>query len=136
MATIFSQDVSTPSVPFDSYTPRVAIVTGAAQGIGYAIAQRLAEDGIDVAINDIADKQKQIDSVVQEIRKKGRRAISIPGDVSSETEVISMIEKTSSELGGVDIVGSLISSPNVCSCIASLDGRECGHWSYRRLHRE
>ena len=104
MAALFSQDSSTPTISFDSYTPRVVIVTGAAQGIGYAIAQRLADDGIDVAINDIASKQKQIDSVVEEIRKKGRRAIAIPGDVSSEAEVIAMVQKTASELGSVDIV--------------------------------
>ena len=104
MAALFSQDSSTPTIPFDSYTPRVAIVTGAAQGIGYAIAQRLADDGIDIAINDIAIKQKQIDSVVEETRKKGRRAIAIPGDVSSEAEVIAIVQKTASELGSVDIV--------------------------------
>ena len=105
MAALFNQDSSAPTVPFSSFTPRVAIVTGGAQGIGYAVAQKLADDGVDVAINDMISKQKQIDSVVEELQKKGRRAIAIPGDVSSESEVISMIEKTVNELGGVDIVG-------------------------------
>ncbi|EJD06818.1 NAD-binding protein [Fomitiporia mediterranea MF3/22] len=93
-----------PDVPFSSYTPRVAIVTGGSQGIGYAIAKRLADDGIDVAINDVRSKQQQIDAVVEEIIKKGRRAIAVPGDVSSEADVISIVEKTASELGGVDIM--------------------------------
>ena len=47
-----------------SYTPRVAIVTGAVQGIGYAIARRLAESGIDIAVNDVSAKSDRIDTVV------------------------------------------------------------------------
>ncbi|EJD06804.1 NAD-binding protein [Fomitiporia mediterranea MF3/22] len=84
MDSLFTQDDQAPVTPFSSYTPRVAIVTGGAQGLGYAISNRLADDGIDIAIN----------SVVEELRKKGRRAIAVPGDVSSETDVIAIIEKT------------------------------------------
>lgn len=91
-----------------SYTPRVAIVTGAVQGIGYAIAQKLAESGIDIAVNDVASKSDRIDTVVEEIRALGRRAIAIPGDISEEKEVIQMIEKTVEELGSLDIVCILI----------------------------
>ncbi|EJD06782.1 NAD-binding protein [Fomitiporia mediterranea MF3/22] len=92
------------SVPFSSYTPRVAVVTGASQGIGQAIALRLADDGIDVAVNDIQSKQNQINNVIEQIRKKGRRAIAIPGDVAVETDISAMVEKTAQELGGVDIM--------------------------------
>ncbi|EJD06800.1 NAD-binding protein [Fomitiporia mediterranea MF3/22] len=93
-----------PDVPFTSYTPRVAIVTGGTQGIGYAIANRLADDGINIAVNDIPSKQPQIDAVVEEIKKKSRRAIAVPGDVCSEADVISIVEKVVSELGSVDIM--------------------------------
>ncbi|EJD06781.1 NAD-binding protein [Fomitiporia mediterranea MF3/22] len=92
------------SVPFSSYIPRVAIVTGASQGIGQAIALRLADDGIDIAVNDIQSKQNQIDNVIEQIRKKGRRAIAIPGDVAVEADISAMVEKTAQELGGVDIM--------------------------------
>ncbi|OCB84775.1 NAD-binding protein [Sanghuangporus baumii] len=108
MVALFSQDSSAPAVPFSNYTPRVAIVTGAAQGIGYAIAQKLADDGIDVAVNDIISKQTQIGSVVEELRKKGRHAIAIPGDVSNEQEVISMIEKTMVANAGIAAIGAFL----------------------------
>lgn len=87
-----------------NYTPRVAIVTGAVQGIGYAIALRLAESGIDIAVNDIPAKNDRIEAVVSEIRTLGRRAIAVPGDVSDEEVVKKLIERTAGELGGVDIV--------------------------------
>jgi NAD(P)-dependent dehydrogenase (short-subunit alcohol dehydrogenase family) len=83
---------------------RVAIVTGAAQGIGLAIALRLADDGLDVAINDIPSKSEAIDNAVKAVKAKGRKAIAIPGDVSSEEDVKNMIEKTASKLGSLDVV--------------------------------
>lgn len=92
--------------PYSTYLPRVAIVTGAAQGIGYAIAHRLADDGIDIAVNDISAKMEQLDLVVKELIGKGRRALAVPADVSSEEDVRLMVEKTASELGSVDIVRS------------------------------
>ena len=101
--------MSTPyvqEVPFDSYTPCVAIVTGGAQGIGYGIAKKLADDGFDVAVNDLSAKKQQLEAVVEELRKKGRRVVAVPGDVSSESDVISMIERTVQELGGVDVVSA------------------------------
>ncbi|EJD06784.1 NAD-binding protein [Fomitiporia mediterranea MF3/22] len=92
------------AVPFSTYTPRVAVVTGAGQGIGQAIALRLADDGIDIAVNDIQSKQNQMDNVVEQIRKKGRRAIGIPGDVTLEADIAALVEKAAQELGGVDIM--------------------------------
>ncbi|KAL5478744.1 hypothetical protein ACEPAI_2021 [Sanghuangporus weigelae] len=96
--------ISGAAVSFDSYTPCVAIVTGASRGIGRAIVHRLADDGIDIAVNDIATQQDGINKVVEEVREKGRRAIAIAGDVSVEADVVAMVEKTAKELGSVDIM--------------------------------
>lgn len=88
---------------------RVAIVTGAAQGIGKAIALRLADDGLDIAVNDISTKAEQLASVIQQIQHKGRRAIAIPGDVSHEPDVIMLVKQTVNELGGIDVVSGSVS---------------------------
>ena len=89
------------------YTPRVAIVTGSAKGIGYSIAQRLADDGVDIVINDLPSQLSKVNEVVEEIRKKGRRAIGVVGDVSKEDDVKQLVEKAVAELGSVDIVSDL-----------------------------
>ncbi|CAE6420193.1 unnamed protein product [Rhizoctonia solani] len=85
---------------------RVAIVTGAAQGIGRAIALRLASDGNDVAVNDIDTKQNELEQLIEEIKLLGRKAISIPGDVSKEKEVQAMVTKTVNALGSLDIMAA------------------------------
>ena len=48
---------------------------------------------------------------VEEVRQKGRRAIAVPADVSSEADVSAMIDKTAGELGSVDIVGPVTKNP-------------------------
>ncbi|KAH7326802.1 hypothetical protein B0J17DRAFT_632763 [Rhizoctonia solani] len=82
---------------------RVAIVTGAAQGIGRAIALQLARDGIDLAVNDIFSKRVDLEQLLNEIEQLGRRTALILGDVSNETEVKSMVQKTVDVLGSLDI---------------------------------
>ncbi|KAH9917346.1 uncharacterized protein B0H18DRAFT_958420 [Fomitopsis serialis] len=87
-----------------SGSTRVAFVSGAAQGIGLKIALRLADDGLDVAVNDIASKKDQLEEVVAQIKAKGRRAIAVPGDVSVEDEVRDIIDKVAADLGGLDVL--------------------------------
>ncbi|KAH7912098.1 hypothetical protein BJ138DRAFT_1149148 [Hygrophoropsis aurantiaca] len=83
---------------------RVALVTGAAQGIGRAIALRLASDGLDVAIADLPSQKPKLDAVAEEIRSKGRRALALTVDVSVEAQVNEMVQQTASELGGLDVL--------------------------------
>ena len=96
------------------YTPRVAIVTGSAKGLGYSIAHRLADDGVDVVINDLPSEADKINEVVEEIKKKGRRSIGVAANVSVEEDVIALLDKTVQELGGVDIVRELPYTLDVC----------------------
>ncbi|THH17929.1 hypothetical protein EW146_g2974 [Bondarzewia mesenterica] len=87
-----------------SQTKGVALVTGAARGIGRAIVLRLASDGFDVAINDIATNVEGLKSVVFEIEKLGRRAVYIIADVSQETAVEGMVSEVVRKLGGLDVM--------------------------------
>ncbi|KAJ7940193.1 hypothetical protein B0H13DRAFT_2299237 [Mycena leptocephala] len=83
---------------------RVALVTGAAQGIGRAIALRLAVDGFDVAVDDLPDKNDSLNTVVEEIQRLGRKAVAVVSDVSKEDEVKAMVESTVSALGRLDVM--------------------------------
>ncbi|KZT00641.1 NAD(P)-binding protein [Laetiporus sulphureus 93-53] len=87
-----------------SFQPRVAIITGAAQGIGKEIALRLARDGLDVAVNDISSKSEELEQVVAQIQDIGRQAIALVADVSDEEQVRNMVEKTVQKLGRLDVM--------------------------------
>jgi len=82
----------------------VALVTGSAQGIGRGIALRLADDGFDIAVNDISANKPNLASLAEEIRSKGRKALEVVADVSVEDEVKGMVESAVKELGGLDVM--------------------------------
>uniref|UniRef100_A0A0W0FFY6 Putative NAD(P)-binding protein n=1 Tax=Moniliophthora roreri TaxID=221103 RepID=A0A0W0FFY6_MONRR len=82
----------------------VVIITGSAQGIGRAIALRLASDGYDIAVNDIAPQKEHLESLKSEIESKGRKSIVVIADVSKEEEVQKMVDTTVKELGGLDVM--------------------------------
>ena len=81
---------------------KIAIVTGAGQGIGKAIAIRLAEAGADVAIMDL--NMDAAASVAQEIESIGRRSLPIQADVSQSKDVNAAVEKVISAFDRVDIL--------------------------------
>lgn len=79
---------------------RVAIVTGAAQGIGAAYAKRFAAEGAKVAVCDVMDTA----NVVEEIKSAGGDAIGFKTDVSSEADTQEMAAKTIEAFGKIDIL--------------------------------
>lgn len=81
---------------------KVAVVTGSGQGIGRAIALRLAKDGFNVALVDI--KSDKITAVAKEIAAIGRQATTITADVSQRDEVYAAIDKAEKDLGGFDVM--------------------------------
>jgi acetoin reductase-like protein len=105
--------------------PRVALITGAAQGIGRAIALRLAEDGLELAIADLASQRTKLDGVAEEVRAKGRRCIVLECDVSQEEEVQRMVQATVDEFDGLDVMvanaGRLLVKTMVDSTLTDLD---------------
>ena len=93
---------------------KVALVTGAGgkNGIGRAIATRLAKEGADVAVNDMTEHPYAADQadwqglpdVVREIEAMGRRAISVVADVGDTEQVKEMVDKTVAHFGKIDIL--------------------------------
>lgn len=81
---------------------KVALVTGAGSGIGQAIALLFAQEGADVAINDV--NLPAAEEVAGKARQMGRRAIAIKANVSRPDEVEAMIERVINELGGIHIL--------------------------------
>lgn len=81
---------------------RVAIISGAAQGIGFGIAERLVSEGAAVALLDM--NADAVASSAEALTLKGGRAIGITCDVSDEASVNAAVEKAVSELGKLDIV--------------------------------
>jgi NAD(P)-dependent dehydrogenase (short-subunit alcohol dehydrogenase family) len=80
-----------------------ALVTGAARGIGAAIALKLAEDGADVAITygKSADKAE---ALAAEIRTLGRKAVASQADAASPEAAKAAVKQTVADLGGLDIL--------------------------------
>lgn len=82
----------------------VAHVTGAARGIGKAIALRLAEDGHDVAVSDLAVMADELETTRDEIEKLGVQAVTLHGDVSDHVSVRALVADTVFALGSLDVM--------------------------------
>ena len=83
-------------------TGRIAIVTGAGQGIGRACALALAQAGADVAL--AARTASDLEAVAESIRALGRRALAVPTDVGDEAALDALVARTRDELGPVSLL--------------------------------
>ncbi|XP_025115901.1 dehydrogenase/reductase SDR family member 4-like isoform X1 [Pomacea canaliculata] len=83
---------------------KVAIVTASTEGIGLAIARRLAEDGAKVMIS--SRKQKNVDAALQSLRSQNLQVSGIVCHVSKEDDRAKLIEETVKQFGGIDILVS------------------------------
>jgi len=82
---------------------RNALVTGAARGIGRAIALRLARDGLNVAVNDLKVNSTELNNTRKEIEKLGKKSFAAIADVSNDKQVETMMQNVSKELGSLNV---------------------------------
>lgn len=104
---------------------RVALVTGGSGGIGRVASERLARDGIAVAVHYAGNKARA-DEVVEAITSAGGRAMTVAGDVADERAMAEAFDAVEQNLGGVDVVvhtaGRMILGPLADFDLADLDG--------------
>lgn len=83
---------------------RVALITGAGQGIGRAIALRFADEGAKVVVVDVAEASAN--AVADEIKAAGNEALAVMCDVTQRDQVGALVERVLSAYGQIDILGN------------------------------
>ena len=83
---------------------RRALITGGDSGIGRAAAIAYAREGADVAIGYLPAEEEDAKEVIELIRKEGRKAVALPGDIRDEAFCRELVQKAVQGLGGLDLL--------------------------------
>jgi len=97
---------------------KIVLITGAAAGIGRAVAIGAARQGADIAINHLPGDEVCAAAVVDEIGALGRRAIAVPGDVALPSSAPAFVAAATDAFGRIDV---LVSNAGICPFHAFLD---------------
>jgi NAD(P)-dependent dehydrogenase (short-subunit alcohol dehydrogenase family) len=103
---------------------RKALITGGDSGMGRAAAIAFAREGADVAINYFPNEEEDAREVMDLIKRAGRKAAALPGDLRDEAFCKTLVEDTVHALGGLDIVVSNAGRQQACDSITELSSEE------------
>ncbi|MBX4188954.1 SDR family oxidoreductase, partial [Candidatus Saccharibacteria bacterium] len=100
---------------------RKALVTGADSGIGRATAIAFAREGADIAMNYLPSEEADAAEVKKLIEETGQKVIAMPGDIDNEDFCKQLVEKTVTELGGIDILANIAGKQIAKESIGEID---------------
>ncbi len=83
---------------------KVAMITGAAQGIGAEIANHLSKNGFDIAVADLSGQAEKAKQVISTVESNGQKAVFVAVDVTDQDDVAKAVESAADQLGGFDVM--------------------------------
>lgn len=97
-----------------------ALITGADSGIGRATAIAFAREGADIVLSYLPEEEPDAQEVIELITQAGRKAIAVPGDISSEEFCKKLVETAVKELGGLEILANIAGKQVAIDTISQL----------------
>jgi len=102
---------------------KIAFVTGAARGIGFVTAEKLAESGASVALGDI--NGPSVEESAERLRQKGYKAIGVRMDVTDDASIREAVGRAAEHFGGIDII---VNNAGILSA-ASIEDMQRAEWN-------
>jgi NAD(P)-dependent dehydrogenase (short-subunit alcohol dehydrogenase family) len=100
---------------------KVALITGGSRGIGRAIALTFAEAGADLVVSSRNKRPPELEKVAEEIKARGKKALSIPAHVGKKEDVQGLVRKTLQTFGRIDILVNNAGANPVLSSMIDLE---------------
>jgi len=100
---------------------KVALITGGSRGIGRAIALAFAEAGANLVVSSRNKRPPELEKVVEEIKARGKKALSVPAHVGKKEDVQGLVQKTLQTFGRIDILVNNAGANPVLSSMIDLE---------------
>jgi NAD(P)-dependent dehydrogenase (short-subunit alcohol dehydrogenase family) len=110
---------------------RVALITGAASGIGAATARRFLREGWDVAINHLDASQREAAQTLAAVAQAPQRALAIEGDVTRDADCVQLVDATVRALGRLDV---LVNAAGISKMVAHARLHDVSADDFQRIY--